>query len=486
MRVAVLGAGYAGLTVARRLERTLPGSASLVVVDESGHHLVQHELHRVVRRPDLAETITVPLADVLSRATIREARVESVDPEAGVAELSRPEGGSSEDLEYDVGVVCLGAETAFHGLAGVEEHATPLKRLEHARGVRREAVAAAGGTAVVGGGGLSGVQVAGELAALAREEGLDLSVRLVEMADRLAPAFDATFARAIRRELEARDVAVETGVAVDRADADAVHLADGRTVPYDAFVWTGGIRGPAALDGERPAVGADLQVSDSTFVVGDAASVVDGAGRAVPASARTAIGEARVAARNVVRRVNEATVADESGAEPRRYTYELDEAGWVVSVGDGAVAQVGGVVLSGDPARAMKAVIGAGHLGSVGAVQQASDLVRQELGWPGPEASDLPFDPVALADGLDAGTMGALQDSFLRGAVATSRRVAPGEPVDLSGVTRLADRSHPGSPAASLGRAVSNSIDAALAFGGGSAVDDARDVDDEGDDEDRP
>ena len=51
MRVAVLGASYAGPTVARRLERRLPEEAALVVVDDSGTHLVQHELHRVVRRP---------------------------------------------------------------------------------------------------------------------------------------------------------------------------------------------------------------------------------------------------------------------------------------------------------------------------------------------------------------------------------------------------------------------------------------------------
>ena len=34
MRVAVLGAGYAGLTVARRLERRLLEDVELVVVDE--------------------------------------------------------------------------------------------------------------------------------------------------------------------------------------------------------------------------------------------------------------------------------------------------------------------------------------------------------------------------------------------------------------------------------------------------------------------
>ncbi|QLD87728.1 FAD-dependent oxidoreductase [Natronomonas salina] len=466
MRVAVLGAGYAGLTVARRLERTLPERVELVVVDESRDHLVQHELHRVVRRPDLEETITVPLDDVLDRATVRRARVRDVDPERGTAALSTAGDERSETLTYDVGVVCLGAETAFYDLPGVESHAVPLKRLEHARRIRREALAAEGGTAVVGGAGLSGVQVAGELAALSRGADLGLDVRLVEMADRVAPGFDPVFADAIGRELEARGVSVTTGVAIDRAEADSVHLADGRQIPADVLVWTGGIRGSAALDGERLPVDADLQVSDSTFVVGDAAAVVDAGGRNVPASARTAIGEARVAAKNVVRRVNESTVAEETaGTPPRRYSYEFDELGWVVSVGDGAVAQVGSVVLGGDPARAMKAVVGAGHLGSVGEVRQASELVRRELGWPDPGAVDLPFDPAAVPDGVDPAVLGTLQDSLLGAAVALSRRASPDETVDLTGVTRLGDRSHPDSSVNALGRLVSNSIDAARAFG---------------------
>ena len=74
MRVAVLGAGYAGLTVARRLERRLPDGVELVVVDESDRHLVQHELHSLVRYPELTEAITLPLSEVLSGATVRQAR----------------------------------------------------------------------------------------------------------------------------------------------------------------------------------------------------------------------------------------------------------------------------------------------------------------------------------------------------------------------------------------------------------------------------
>jgi NADH dehydrogenase len=163
MRVAVLGAGYAGLTLATTLEDRLPDDVELVVVDESDYHLVQHELHRVVRRRSLADHITIDLDAVFDRATVRRAEVTDVDPDDGVATLSEEgEGEGEETLDYDVAAVCLGATTNFYGLPGVREHATPLKRLADARAIRAEfldlvdgstAVDASGESARVGVGG---------------------------------------------------------------------------------------------------------------------------------------------------------------------------------------------------------------------------------------------------------------------------------------------------------------------------------------------
>ena len=180
MRVVVLGAGYAGLGLVRRLERRLPDDVELTLVDESPTHLVQHEVHRVIRRPSLADVVRVPLAAVLDRAELVVDRVQRVDREARTVHLE--DGGS---LEYDYAAVCLGAETAYHGLPGVREHGMPLKRVHHAEAIRSRFVdvCETGGTVVVGGAGLSGVQVAGELAALADERGADVSVVVLERLD---------------------------------------------------------------------------------------------------------------------------------------------------------------------------------------------------------------------------------------------------------------------------------------------------------------
>lgn len=488
MRVAVLGAGYAGLTVARRLERTLPPDADLVVVDESTEHLVQHELHRLIRFPDLDSAITVDLDNILSRAEIRQATVEDIDADAGIATLETA--GGTETLSYDFAAVCLGSETEFYGLDGVEENAIPLKSIADADAIRETALENPGGTALVGGGGLSGIQAAGELAALSDEAGLDLDVRVVEMADRIAPGFDAAFAEAVEDELLARGVTIETGVAVDSADESKVHLGDGRSLSTAVFVWTGGIRGPAAFDGERRPTARDLQISDSTFVVGDSAAITDENGQAVPASAQTAVRQARVAARNIatlaggdedsdgsvtisVSDEGESSESDEEAdgsvttveSRPELSVYEPETAGWVVSVGEGAVAQVGPFVFSGEPAKAAKAVVGVGHLGSVGAIRQASDLVAEELGWPtagdkldnfdGRPADVLPTDP---------GSPSELGEPALAVLAAVEGLFGKDQSLDLTALTRPTDRSYPGSVFYELQETMLGSLD--VLFGG--------------------
>jgi NADH dehydrogenase len=443
MRIVVLGAGYAGLTLARRLEDALGSDHELIVVNDSPSHLVQHEIHRAIRRPAIAESVVVPLAEVLDRATVRVAQVEGVDPDAKTVSLAAPPSaeraartydgdgggagrgddgdGSSERAEsegttieiegegehtdsagdaeettekgekregssgnesllaYDVCAVCLGAETDFQDVPGVAEHATPLKRLPDAERIRADfrSVLAEGGRVVVCGAGLSGIQVAGELAALAREEGAseNCEILLTEALDRVAPAFSTEFSRAVREELEERGVEIRTNAPVERATEDGI-VVDGAEIAADQLIWTGGIRGPKALAGERPVVKSSLELGEGTFVVGDAARVVDANGAAVPASAQSAVREARAVATSIV------TIADREGEEgfrPRLAPFEFDSPGWLVSVGDGAVAQVGPTVLRGKAAKALKTSVGAGYLTSVGAIGDAVTLAREEL-----------------------------------------------------------------------------------------------------------
>lgn len=374
MRVLVLGGGYAGVVLTRALENALPGEIDILVVDETGDHLVQHELHRLVRKPEFASAISLPLTDLFDRASVREVTVADVDADTRTVTLA-----SGERLDYDIAAVCLGGSTNFYGIPGLEDHAHVLKRRADAESIREatlEAFEQPSPRLVLGGAGLAGVQLAGELAALAREQDVDADIVLLEQETRVAPAFDERFSRALARELLDRAVTIRTDCMVTSATANDVRLASGTSEPYDVLVWTGGIRGTDAFGGDRPAVRATLELDDRTFIVGDAARVVDADGQAVPPSAQAAVKEAEVAAENITRVVAE----DHGGFRPRLERFTFDSPGWLVSVGDGAVAQVGSTILHGQAAKALKTGVGANYLASTSGVSDALTLVRGEYG----------------------------------------------------------------------------------------------------------
>jgi len=383
MDVLVLGGGYAGLMVTRKLERRLPAAATLTLVDDTGSHLVQHELHRAVREPDYVDDISVPLGEILDRATLREGEVTDVDREARTVSLA-----DGDALDYDYCVVALGSQTAFYGIPGLEEHATPLKRLEHAATIRREFEAVVDqlghddpatdtertGTVVVGGAGLSGVQVAGELAAMAREREVADSVEIVllEQERTVAPGFPEQFQRAARELLDEQGVDVRTGTTVTAAD-DATITTEGETIDYDQFVWTGGIRGNEAMGGDRPQVRGDLRLDERTFALGDAVRIVDADGEPVPASASAAVRAAETAARNVVA----AATADGGFVDVQQWHWESP--GWLISVGDDAVAQIGPTVVTGGTANALKSAVGVTYLAEHGSLRRALGVLHKEM-----------------------------------------------------------------------------------------------------------
>lgn len=375
MRVAVLGGGYAGLLTAKKLESRLPADVELVLVDDTGEHLVQHELHRAIRAPEFVDAISVPLHELLDRTTVRTDTVEQIDRSAREVDLA-----ADGSLEYDVLAICLGAETAYYGLDGVREHATPLKRPEHAATIRREfldIVDGGGGTVAVGGAGLSGVQVAGELAAFAREEEAGDRVRIVllEQRDRIAPNFPDNFRSATREALLDHGIEIRTDTTVAGADSEEITFTDGTALPYDQFVWTGGVTGGKPMEGERPRVRATLALDDRTFVVGDAARVIDADGKAVPASAQAAVRAARVAAENVA----EVVAARRAAYRPRLQQWRFDSPGWLISVGDEAVAQLGPQVFTGPAANLIKSSVGIAHLAEHGSLRNALNVLRSEI-----------------------------------------------------------------------------------------------------------
>lgn len=224
-RVVVMGAGYAGLTAARRLQRLLRGQdGEVVLVNRSNRFVERIRLHQVAAGQVVAQR-----------------RIEGVELVTGdVVGLDLARGqitlGNGRAVGYDRLVYALGSDGDLDRVPGARSHACPVASLPGAVRIReRLADLTAGRQVVVVGGGLTGIETAAELA----EARPDLDVALVSsqpVGGWLHPRAQAS----LRRSLERLRVEVRDEVAVAAVDAGAVVDAGGQAMPADLVVWAAG------------------------------------------------------------------------------------------------------------------------------------------------------------------------------------------------------------------------------------------------------
>lgn len=380
--VVVLGSGYAGTGAVKTLESVLDESTTVTWVSDVDHHLVLHESHRCLRTPDVEHHITIPVDEIKQSTTLfRQASVESINVGDRSVEFERGDFG----VEYDYLLVAIGTTTATYGIDGLERYAHTLERLEDVLAIHEELAATVEaasehepGRVVIGGAGLTGVQVTGEIAAYRDDHSGHLDITLVEGLEEILPGSDPGFRRVVRDKLEQRDVTVETGTLVSAVDEDTVSVesqTNPDSIPYDVLIWAGGItaRKPVlTADLERISAsnrirsGPDFRTSNERiFAIGDAAMIEQDEADPVPPDAQAAWQAASVAGRNVARAVE--------GKNLERWQYS--DRGRVISIGPAAVAHdIAGMpvdTFDGIPARLLKKLIAVRWIRSIAGTRRA-------------------------------------------------------------------------------------------------------------------
>jgi NADH dehydrogenase len=360
--VVIIGAGFAGLTLARALRRA---PVDVVLVDRNNYHLFTPLCYQVASALLSPVEIAQPVRKLihpLPNCEFRLGRVTGIDLDARTV---RTDLG---DLRYDYLVLAAGSTTNYFGNRSLEERSFGLKelpaamalrnrvleRLEESRWAdtpeRRRALL----TFAVVGGGPTGVEFAGALSELVRlvlrRDFRNFDVRearvlLLEGSDRILGAFDPSLSEAAVRSLRSKQVEVWLDALVKQVSPDEIELTDGRRVAAGTVVWTAGVRGSdlGAMLGVRPdrqgrvPVEPTLQLPGrpEVLVVGDLASL-----QGLPQLIPVAMQEARHAAR-----VIQAVV----GGRPAP-PFQYHDPGMMATIGrNSAVAQIGRLRLSGFP-----------------------------------------------------------------------------------------------------------------------------------------
>ncbi len=340
-RVVIVGGGFAGLHLVRRLEGHLRASeAQITMLDRNNFHLFTPLLYQVATGELPPHAVAYPLRVPLAGDRFVRAEVEAIDLDAKVVRSSEGE------FPYDIVVIAPGSVTNDYGIPGVKEHTLTVKWLADGRALRHRILSVfeeAGAEhdpqkrrellsfAIVGAG-----PVGVELAASMRDL-MDHTLRgiyptidfdrephitLVDGADRVLPQMNPKLSGIAARRLKKLGVEIRLGTLVASVTADGLHTRDGRSLRAKTVVWAGGVKVnplltplalPKSKDG-RLVVDKYLRAGgrDDVLSFGDAAAF-DFQGKLLPMLAQVAVLQAPAAAKNLIHLIRDEPL------EPYRY-----------------------------------------------------------------------------------------------------------------------------------------------------------------------
>jgi NADH dehydrogenase len=380
--VVVVGGGFGGLQAVSKLRRA---PVEITLVDRRNFHLFQPLTYQVATGALSPGEIAYPLRAIFKRdRNVRVLLAEVADFDLDARELqlrSVSPVPAPERLGYDTLIVAGGSNYSYFGHEEWRAHAAEVKSLESALDVRSRLLAAfeaaeaepaaaareAWLTFVVVGAGPTGVEMAGQIAELARDtlrrdfrtiDPRRARILLVEAADRVLTSFPPSLSAKAERSLERLGVTVLTGRTVIGIDAAGATL-EGRDggaerIPTRAVVWAAGVTASglagrladltgAERDGAgRVTVEVDLTLPGhpEVLAIGDMVGVRDPGGEPVvlPGVAPVAMQQGRHAASLVRARLR--------GRQHAAFRYR--DKGNLATIGRAAaVADIKGVRLGG-------------------------------------------------------------------------------------------------------------------------------------------
>ena len=341
-RIVIIGGGFAGLTLARKLAKS---NYQIVLLDKNNYHQFQPLFYQVAMAGLEPSSIAFPLRKLFQgnkNVYLRICEVTEVDTENQCLETS------SGLVNYDYLVIATGADTNFYGNQAFMEHTIPMKSVSEALYLRNRILSDYEESLtipdydlrqglidiVIVGGGPTGVEVAGALAEMKKYiihkdypelDTSEIDIYLVQAADRLLPTMSEKASSKALEFLKRLEVKVILNDRVMDYDGKEVKLANGATIRTDKVIWAAGIIGnflsgfpeQTWTKGRRLKVNRFNQIEgyENIYAIGDIACMVEEHWpEGQPQVAQTAMQHAKLLAKNFKRK--------EKGQSMKQFSYK--------------------------------------------------------------------------------------------------------------------------------------------------------------------
>ena len=344
-RVVIVGGGFAGVELARRLRRSLPARWEVVLYNRENHLCFSPLLPEVVGASLNPLHVVWSIREMAPGVLCRTTPVTALDLAA--REIAYRDGAGELRREgYTHLVLAVGLPVRLEIIPGMADYGWPIKTLGDAAALRNHLIAqleraevtddpaarkALLSVAVVGGG-FTGVEVAGAVLDLfhecaryyARVEPDDCVVHLLDGGPRILGPLPESLSAVARRSLSERGMQVREGVGVERVQPDGVELAEGERIVAGTVISAVGngthpllAESGLPLERGRLVVSGEMQIEghEGLWALGDCAGVPNAFdGSISPTLAQYAVQQARRLAENL------AAVIE--GRTPVAFSYE--------------------------------------------------------------------------------------------------------------------------------------------------------------------
>lgn len=400
-RIVILGAGFGGLRVAMQLGKAVKRGSlkdhEVILIDKNDYHTYTPTLYEAATTSkdtanyiDLKSIVTFPIGKIIKKLPIKfvEDEVENLDLSAREMSLHLKSG---YNLRYDYLVISLGSVTNDFGIPGLKEHSHSFKSFTDAliiRDIVWEKITkepdAKELSIVVGGGGSTGVELAGELRLwlnqLERKHKRKASVAICEGTPSILPGFDYKIVKLVEGRLKKLGVKIVAGKMIQSvSETGELDLGNREKLNADVFIWAGGVKPNPILEqmplrtmkGRAEVASSmaclpsnpDLTFAGHVFGVGDVVCITNQqTSKPVPMVARAALIEANITAKNIIR---SAKGQPHMEFKPKEYPYIIPVGGKY------AVASIGKFVFAGFTAWIFKLLVELNYMISIMPISRA-------------------------------------------------------------------------------------------------------------------
>ncbi len=258
-RIIILGAGFAGLKLARSLQKS---DYEIFLIDKHNYHQFQPLLYQVATARLEPSSVSFPLRKVFQNddnVHIRLAEVKRIDVDNKKVVLDH------FSMSYDKLVIALGSDTNYFGNNALEENTMPMKSTQEALALRNRILLTfehafctpeqdleALMNFVVVGGGPTGVELSGALAEMKKYilpkdyPDMDFSklrIHLVEGTDATLRTMSENAQKYSEKYLRELGVEIHLNTIVKSYDGHTLSFADGRSLKTDNVIWAAGVTG---------------------------------------------------------------------------------------------------------------------------------------------------------------------------------------------------------------------------------------------------